>query len=111
MSFLGTVFAPNAQFAIQQGVGINFEGLSRLWARLADMDEVEEVLTFDGPPMADRREMVGQPLPKPAVTKRTYERINRPGMTNNGHSQVMQQLLAGSRLQPTQQAAMGRPNG
>lgn len=111
MMFLERAFAPNAQFAIQQGVGLNFEGLARLWAKLADLDEIEEVLTFDGPPMADRKGPIGQPAAKPAVTKRTYERINRPGIKPSGQTQIMQQLLMGSKLQPGQQQALGRAAG
>jgi len=111
MTFLNQVFAPNAMFAMQQGVGLNFEGMARLWARLADMDEIEEILTFEGPPMAERKGPVGSPLPKPAVTKRTYERINRPGITAPGQHQIMMQMLLGSQLQPGQRAAMGRAVG
>ncbi len=107
--FLSQAFAPNAPFAIQQGVGVNFEGLSRAWAHLSDMDEIEQILTFSGPPAADRKSPVGEMPMKPGMTTRRYERINTPGATNAGKTESMMQMLMGSRLQGSQRASMARP--
>ena len=111
LNFLNGVYMPNIQAAMQQGVVLNFEALARQFARLTDMDELEEVFEFTQPPMATRQGPIGQPPMKPPMTKRTEERINRPGATHAGKTEAMIQLAMGSKLQDSQRAALTRPVG
>ena len=52
----------------------------------------------------------GMPSFKPTQTKRTYERVNRPGMTNQGFDQAMAMTMAGA-AQPKQAGALSREIG
>ena len=76
--------------------------------RYANQPELDELFKEMPPP--PEQQMVSDIAEgaKSPVTTRTSVRVNRPGMTQQGQSQVMQQLLAGGG-QPKQAAMMGRP--
>jgi hypothetical protein len=96
----------------QQGVTPNIIGFLDLVALYQNMPEVNQIINVNdalggvegGPVTTDK------PLQSP-VTHRINERISRPGMTRQGHDQIMQQMMAGSSMQPSQQAAAQRPIG
>jgi len=78
------------------------------------MPELEELIIFNGEPMADRGEGPVQPVPErprqSPQTTRTYERINRPGGTRPGSDAAMIQTLLGGRPQNAELAGVGRSN-
>jgi len=112
-NFWNSFVGPNLQFMAQAGIQPNWEGLLRNVAKLTDMDEIDELLVFGGPPMAQRPEVVGQDekgSAQPQHTTRTYERISRPGATSQGKTAGMMAALMGT-AQPKEMAGAMRPVG
>lgn len=82
-------FAPQMQ---AQGLGINFEGLLRTVSKLADFDELDDIIIFAGEGM--QADMPVQT--KPANTTRQYDRVVGGGRSNRGQTQqLVQQLMSG----------------
>lgn len=105
----------------QQGGQMDFERFFELVAEYTNMPELTDFLRFtQGAAQPDPSEqMQGNPRPQsagggqqgagqPAETKRTYERVNRPGATRSGKDQVMSQLLMGSKGQQSENASLFR---
>lgn len=94
----------------QQGGQIDIKELTALIARLGNVPELNDIVTFqdvaDMPPPP-----VGagaQPPGMPANTTRTYERVGRPGPTRAGGDKMMiQALLSGK----SQGGSMGKAGG
>jgi hypothetical protein len=111
---LRTVFsefvAPLIPVMQQQGVEIDIVGLFTTIGKLANLPELNDVLSYSMPRQMSQP-VGGMPTNKPPVTKRTYERINRPGATQPGKDQIMKQALLGSRPQKSEMSAIGRPTG
>jgi hypothetical protein len=102
--------APYAQLLQQQGIAINFKGLLEIIARYGNLPELNEILISQEPILSD----MGQPASAAAkgpVTKRTYERINRPGATRQGKDAAMVNLLMGGKSQPAETAQLARSTG
>lgn len=99
---------PLAPLIQQQGGTIDVQAILRLVAKYSDLPELGEVVTFmDNPNLAEGSD----PAKMPQQTTRTYERVNRPGATERGKSQILQQALLGSKPQETEAAALSRPTG
>lgn len=116
MEFLQGIFIPLAGQMQQEGIVPNMEGIVRTFGRLANMEaELEDVVTFTAMPTGADAAGPGGGAPQRAlqspVTKRTYERVNRPGATRSGKDQVLVQALMGQASQPSENAAMTRPVG
>jgi hypothetical protein len=94
----------------QQGAQIDVRRLLELVAKLADVDELRELVVF-GEPIQGEPQQGGDPSAsfKPAHTTRTYERVNRPGATRHGKDDVMSRLLMGGGVQQSEAASLGRP--
>lgn len=90
----------------RQGGQIDLKELTEQISRLANLPELKDIIRF-GTPMLSQPEQ-GNPNPMPANTKRTYERVNRPGATRHGKDDVMSRLLMGGNVQPAEGAAMTR---
>lgn len=60
------------------------------------MDLVEKLVGVQGPP----EQAAGNEREMPDETVRTYERVSRPGMTDQGNQQVLQQMMAGGQPPP-----------
>lgn len=94
--------------AIQQAGGtLDAQALLRLVSRYADLPELDEIVTF----VQDATDAGGGAAEMPSQTTRTYERVNRPGATPQGKSDVLQRVLLGDRPQESEMAAIGRPAG
>ena len=96
-------------FIQQQGGEIDFKALVQLIADLGNTPELTDVIRFRDP--FDVVPPSGSPEPtvaKPASTKRTYERVNRPGATRSGKDDVMSRVLMGVGVQGSEMATMGR---
>ena len=106
--FLERVYMPLAEQAMAQGMVLSLEQVARLFAQYNDMDELEEIVVFSGAPSPLNAAEEPTP-PKPPVTKRTYERISRPGATRKGSDVAMMALNSGKPLQPAEMAGITRP--
>jgi len=91
----------------QQGITLDFEALFRKIAKLGNIPELNDILVYSDPHLEPKA--VGEPPQKAAVTKRTYERVNRPGATDRGKSQIIQQAAFGGNPQQSEKAAAFRP--
>jgi hypothetical protein len=106
-NFIGP-FAPQLG---EQGMQVNFEALLRIVAKLANFDELDELITFANAPPAtpvdvpERHERT-----MPANTTRTNVRVNRPGATTGGKDMALVSSLL-SRVQPKEAASILRPTG
>ena len=82
----------------QPGISEVLDKWIRIQAKLANVPElleiVEPLLNVQAPPQSDQS---GDPAEQgmPPETTRTYERISKPGTTDNGQRQILEQLMAG----------------
>lgn len=100
----------------EQGAYIDTREVLDYVGKNSNMQDLAGFVKFmDGrmPPSAPV--MGGSPEPdyvstKPPVTRRTYERVNRPGATRHGRDAAMMQTLLGGRAQKAEMAglSMGR---
>jgi hypothetical protein len=95
--------------AIQEAGGtLDVQRLFAMLAKYSDFPELRELIVFADQPVERQG---GQKPGMPANTTRTYERVNRPGATDRGKSQILQQALLGGRPQESEVAALGRRTG
>jgi len=113
MQGLRTIFvefvAPFLPMMQAQGVAIDMEMLFRKIGKLSNIPELNDIIVYSNPIHEPQPQQPG--AGKPAQTKRTYERVNRPGATDSGKSQIMQQALFGGKPQNSEIGAMMRPTG
>lgn len=93
----------------QQGIVPNFEGILRMIAKDSNLQELEDILVFQGPPAAERPGPV-QPRQSP-VTRRENVRINRPGATRQAKDDALANMLQGAKRQSSENAVVGRSVG
>jgi len=108
--FLGQFYAPFREEFMASGGTIDWDSLARIVARYMNAPEIEEFVKFSTPPDPDRTPWPSEEG-KPRETKRTYERVNRPGATRGGKDSALITQLMGGGVQPAESAAMGRPVG
>jgi hypothetical protein len=105
---LSRFILPVLQFPEQ----INLPELTDLVAKLANLPELLDVVTLmqplPGQPERGNANPEGKPS-KPANTTRTYERVNRPGATQQGKTDVMSRILMGAGVQQSEAASLNRP--
>jgi hypothetical protein len=94
------------------GQQINMARVVEIVSKWSNLPELEDVVLLQQP--LQGQEEQGNPNPegksaKPSQTKRTYERINRPGATQHGKTDVMTRILMGAGVQNTEAAALNRP--
>jgi hypothetical protein len=78
--------------------------------KLGNLPELDDILTYISPNYEEQ--MIGGESPaKPAMTTRRYERVNRPGATNSGKSQILQQALLGNKSQESEISSLMRATG
>lgn len=95
-----------------EGMTIDYERFVRLYSEYSNLPELEELIIFSANP-GSTQQAVGTPPGghAPAQTKRTYERVNRPGATRSGKDQIMMQALLGGQPQGAEMDTMSRPVG
>lgn len=105
---------PMLQQFQEQGAYIDLKGLTDYIGRNSNIPELSQFIQFADRPDAPR-ELGQNPNPeyvstKAPVTRRVYERVNRPGASRQGRDAVMMQTLLGGNPQPAEMAsvAMGR---
>lgn len=93
-----------------QGGSVDVRKLMEVLSKLANVDELRELIVFGEPIPGDPQQGgSGAPSFKPANTTRTYERVNRPGATRSGKDDAMSRILMGAGVQQSEAAAVGRP--
>jgi len=120
--FLNQFAFPLMPMLEQQGVQIDIQQLTKLFGDFSNIPELEDIIKFQQPP--EEGQVFGNPNPqteggnnnpqtnfKPPVTKRTYERVNRPGATRSGKDQAMSMALMGKGVQQSEMESIGRPIG
>lgn len=111
-AFVGEILMPLGQQMAQAGMQINFEGLTRIYAKYANINELEELITFGNPQLPPPESTPEQPAPiKPPTTTRHYVRTSRPGATRGGQEAIMAAALFGGNPQPKEQMAATRAIG
>lgn len=102
----GTFIAPYMEQMREQGISVNFEKTVRTVSQLANLPELDDLITFvepaENPTPISQRSGVG----KPAETKRTYERINRPGGTRAGRDAALTKSLMGGTINDSEAASL-----
>jgi hypothetical protein len=114
LSILERIGVPLLPMMMQQGVTLDFPGLWKLIAKYGNFPDLADVIKIGPPPQMQgpmgMAQQAVQQASAPANTTHTNVRVNRPGMTRQGQSDVMQQLLMGGG-QPAQRNMVGRPVG
>lgn len=97
-------------FMQPQGMSIDMAKYFKLMAKYSSMPEIGELIVSQEPD-PELAEPIGQPPAKASHTKRTYERVNRPGATSDGKDQVLMNALIGANSQPAQKDILTRNVG
>ena len=92
-----------------QGVSLDLEMLFRKIAKLSNIPELNDIITYSNPNYESQP--VGKTTQKAPVTTRNYTRRSIPGATNAGKSQILQQALLGGKPQQAEIASLMRPTG
>ena len=101
------LFIPLAPVMAQQGIGINYQALSRQVSELSNLPELNDLLIFSQPaPNPGEIGPVGQPPRQSPVTRRENVRINRSGATLGGKRQILAQALFGGNPQQAEREAV-----
>ncbi len=103
------VFIPMAPMFAQPGVGQMLEKYINFKAKYHNMPELAELaeplIGAQGEPMAEPTQGGDEPM-QPSAQETVHTRVSQPGMTDKGHGQMLQQLMAGGR-QPAGAGAGG----
>lgn len=111
ITLMDRLVAPYLPLMQAQGMSINFHELFDLAAEFLDLPEFRNILQIVGTP-----ELLGGPVGGSARgvqspnTTRTNVRVNRPGATRRGSDTALSAILSGGNVQPSESAAIGRPN-
>jgi hypothetical protein len=104
------IIIPSMPMIQSQGGSVDMQTMMGVISKLTNIPELKDIITFSNPvlqsePIGESNQVAG----KAPVTTRRYERVNRPGATNSGKSQILQQALLGSKPQASEIASLGRP--
>ncbi len=96
-----------------QGVYVDMQSITEFLSKNTNLPELIDFIKFADPYLVQQRSPEGNPKPdyvskKPAVTQRTYVRVNRPGATQAGKDYALSQMLLGGRPQRDEAAGMVR---
>ncbi len=94
----------------QAGGSINVKSVLESVAKYSDFPEIAEFVTFASGFSTDEVGNKATSESIPTNTTKTYERVNRPGATDRGKSQILQQTLLGGRPQASETASLSRPS-
>jgi hypothetical protein len=115
MTFFERLVMPMQPMMEAQGLAIDMKAVVDYVARNSNMPELADmIVALDGSQDMGRMPSGGSPHPqyvstKAPVTRRIYERTNRPGATRHGRDAAMMQTLLGGGAQPSEMAALS-PN-
>ncbi len=109
-NFMERLVLPFVPMMQAQGIGVDIPAMTRNVARWGNLPELEEIIVISGMPQPPT-ETGPEGSPSPAMaptTKRTYERVNRPGGTRQGQDAVTTRALMGAASQPEEAGAVGK---
>lgn len=109
MQIVQGVLLPAMPMMQQAGAGVNWEELVRLIGEYGDLRDLSRIVTFAEPSSPPGEPIDASAPYKSPVTKRTYERVNRPAGTRQGKDQALMQTLLGKMPQPAEMAGLNRP--
>lgn len=92
------------------GGSLNVKSVLETVAKYSNFPEIAEFIQFMDGFSTDEVGNKSNSKSAPANTTRTYERVNRPGATEGGKSQILQQALLGGKPQQSELASLGRPS-
>jgi len=101
---------PMLPFIEQAGGQLNAKSILETVAKYADVPEVAEMIQFYDGFSTDEVGNKETTKSEPTNTTRTYERVNRPGASDRGKSQILQQALLGGTPQASEAASLTRPS-
>lgn len=105
MQILQSVVLPILPQLQQQGKSLDFEAMFKTLGRDLDLPELESMIIG----MINPEDMPGEPPHKSPVTRRTYDRVNRPAASQSGKDAVLAQAFAGSKSQQSERDSLSRP--
>ena len=112
---LRTIFAeiimPLIPMMEQQGITLDIESFFKKLAKLTSLNELNDIVRYSSPNIEHEPVGSSDQVGRPAATTRTNVRVNRPGATNSGKSQILQQALLGGKPQASEIASLTRPTG
>ena len=97
----------------ENGRMFDIDAIIRLLSEYNNVPELLDIVkTQDGTPLPSGQGSLGQkPGSKmPPQTTRTYERVSRPGATDRGNQQMLQQMMAAQGNQKPQMNSGPNPN-
>ena len=98
--------------AIQEAGGtLNVKSIMEAVAKFSDFPEIAEFVTFVDGFSTDEVSNKKTPKSAPTNTTRTVHRVNTPGATDRGKSQILQQALVGGKPQQSEIDSLSRPSG
>lgn len=112
VNLMERVVMPLMPHAQQSGMVPNLEKVMSLVASESDIEEFAEIFG-DGTGLEMLQQVSGDyrreiDSDKPPLTKRVYERVNRPAGTKQGRDKAMSMAMMGKQVQPDEQASMMR---
>lgn len=107
MQWLQQVILPAAPMFAQSGKTLDAGKLLELIQTYDDLPELGRLLTKIDPEMMDQMG-AQQQVQKSPVSRRTYERINRPGRTRQAADYAMTQAMMGKGVQNSEMEAAAR---
>lgn len=110
---LRQVVEPMMPFLQQQGMTIDVQRLIDIASDYVNLPELSQIIVpVSGESNNPELRPTGNPEPqtagKPAETKRTYERVNRPGATRVGKDMALMQTLLGGNAQKSEKESIFR---
>lgn len=110
MQIVQQVIGPFAPMIQQQGGTLDFKALIGLVAKYMNIDELNDVLVFQGAPEQQPDGPGAERTRKPPVTQRNYTRRSVSEATPQGKDRtMMESLMAGGGVQQKELMKMGRP--
>ena len=111
MSVYERVILPLMPQLEAQGAYLDTHAILEYVGRNANLSELSDFVVFPNAAQDERQPSGGSPRPeyvstKAPVTRRTYERVNRPGATRQGRDAALMQTLLGGGAQPAEMAAL-----
>lgn len=94
-----------------QGAYIDIQAIFEYVGRNTNLPDLSDFVVFPNAPANERMPSGGSPHPqyistKAPITRRVYERVNRPAATQQGRDQTLMQTLLGGNPQPAEKAAL-----
>jgi len=101
---------PMLPFIERSGGQLNAKSVLETVAKYADVPEIAEIIQFADGFSTDEVGNKETTKSMPSNTTRTNVRVNRPGASDQGKSQILQQALLGGKPQASEAASIGRPS-